>query len=100
MNLKELSRFLGLSQTTVSRALNGFPEVSEQTRLRVAEAAQRHNYRPNARARGLATGPRIRWPGAAAACAVLIVAASTVATLVFWAASRIVERRTQAWKEG
>lgn len=56
MNLKELSRFLGLSQTTVSRALNGFPEVSEQTRLRVAEAAQRHNYRPNARARGLATG--------------------------------------------
>lgn len=38
--------------------------------------------------------------GAAAACAVLIVAASTVATLVFWAASRVVERRTQAWKEG
>lgn len=56
MNLKELSTLLGLSQTTVSRALNGFPEVSEQTRVRVAEAAQRYSYRPNVRARGLATG--------------------------------------------
>ncbi|MCB2110625.1 MAG: LacI family DNA-binding transcriptional regulator [Defluviimonas sp.] len=56
MNLKQLSEKLGLSQTTVSRALNGYPEVSEETRLRVAEAARRHNYRPNMRARGLATG--------------------------------------------
>jgi iron(III) transport system permease protein len=36
--------------------------------------------------------------GAAAACATLIVAASIVATLVFWVLARIVERRTQAWK--
>ena len=36
--------------------------------------------------------------GAAAACAVLIAAASTVATLLFWALARVVERRTQAWK--
>lgn len=56
MNLKQLSEQLGLSQTTVSRALNGYPEVSEKTRLRVVAAAQRHNYRPNARATGLATG--------------------------------------------
>jgi len=56
MNLKELSQNLGLSQTTVSRALNGYPEVSEATRRRVLEAAQRHNYRPNTRAKGLATG--------------------------------------------
>ena len=56
MNLKELSRTLGLSQTTVSRALNGYPEVSEETRLRVQEAARRHDYRPNLRARSLATG--------------------------------------------
>ena len=32
MRLKELARELGLSQTTVSRALNGYPEVSETTR--------------------------------------------------------------------
>ncbi len=56
MNLKQLSHMLGLSQTTVSRALNGYPEVAEATRLRVQQAAAAHNYRPNARAKGLATG--------------------------------------------
>jgi len=56
MNLKELSEKLGLSQTTVSRALNGYPEVSEATRLRVQRAADDYNYRPNMRAKGLATG--------------------------------------------
>ena len=56
MNLKELASNLGLSQTTVSRALNGYPEVNEATRRRVAEAAARLGYRPNASARRLATG--------------------------------------------
>lgn len=56
MNLKELSSLLGLSQTTVSRALNGYPEVSEKTRARVVQAAQAHAYSPNTRAQGLATG--------------------------------------------
>lgn len=56
MNLKQLSHMLNLSQTTVSRALNGYPEVSEETRRRVADAAKRHGYRPNPSARRLATG--------------------------------------------
>ena len=56
MNLKELSEKLGLSQTTVSRALNGYPEVSDSTRLRVEDAARRYNYSPNRRAMSLATG--------------------------------------------
>jgi LacI family transcriptional regulator len=56
MNLKELSKKLGLSQTTVSRALNGYPEVSEATRLRVKAVAEQFNYTPSARAKGLATG--------------------------------------------
>ncbi len=56
MNLKELSDLLGLSQTTVSRALNGYPEVSESTREKVIAAARKHHYTPNTRARGLATG--------------------------------------------
>jgi LacI family transcriptional regulator len=56
MNLKSLSDLLGLSQTTVSRALNGYPEVSEKTRIKVQEAARRHNYSPNTRAQSLATG--------------------------------------------
>lgn len=56
MNLKELSAHLGLSQTTVSRALNGYPEVNEKTRKRVLAAAETFNYKPNTRAKALATG--------------------------------------------
>lgn len=56
MNLKQLADMLSLSQTTVSRALNGYPEVAEVTRLRVEAAAKRYGYRPNPSARRLATG--------------------------------------------
>jgi len=56
MKLKDLAQSLGLSQTTVSRALNGYPEVAEATRRRVQAAAAAHNYTPDTRARGLATG--------------------------------------------
>ncbi len=56
MNLKELSEKLRLSQTTISRALNGYPEVSETTRKRVIAAAMRYDYRPNGNAARLATG--------------------------------------------
>ena len=56
MNLKDLSRHLGLSPTTVSRALNGYPEVNAATREKVVAAAKQHNYKPNTRAIRLATG--------------------------------------------
>lgn len=56
MNLKQLAQTLKLSPTTVSRALNGYPEVSEATRKRVIAAARQHNYQPDARAIRLATG--------------------------------------------
>ncbi|WP_371168951.1 LacI family DNA-binding transcriptional regulator [Aliiroseovarius sp. 2305UL8-7] len=56
MTLKELSDLLGLSPTTVSRALNGYPEVAESTRRKVSAAAREHGYAPNTRARSLATG--------------------------------------------
>ncbi|MDO1581049.1 LacI family DNA-binding transcriptional regulator [Rhizobium oryzicola] len=56
MNLKQLSERLGLSQTTISRALNGYPEVNEDTRRRVMAAATETGYRPNRAARRLATG--------------------------------------------
>lgn len=38
--------------------------------------------------------------GAAAACAVMIMLASTVATLLFWGLARLVEQRNSAWKNG
>lgn len=56
MNLKQLSDKLGLSPTTVSRALNGYPEVSARTRKRVVEAANSYGYVPNSMAKRLATG--------------------------------------------
>lgn len=56
MNLKQLSELLGLSQTTVSRALNGYPEVNEATRERVLQAVKETGYRPNKAAQRLATG--------------------------------------------
>ncbi len=55
-SLKDLADHLNLSPATVSRALNGFPEVSAKTRRRVEEAAKRLNYRPNPLAQRLATG--------------------------------------------
>lgn len=54
MNLKELSDILGISQTTISRALNGYPEVNKNTKKRVEEAALRYGYRPSSVARRLA----------------------------------------------
>lgn len=54
--LRELARHLGLSPATVSRALNGFPEVGEKTRARVLEASARLNYKANTSAKRLATG--------------------------------------------
>ncbi|THK37896.1 LacI family transcriptional regulator [Ensifer sp. MPMI2T] len=56
MKLKEFAKQLGLSPTTVSRALSGYPEVSEKTRKRVAEEAVRLGYRPNVNAVRLVTG--------------------------------------------
>ena len=56
VTLKQLAASLQLSPTTVSRALNGYPEVNAATRERVAEAAAKLNYLPNMRAKGLATG--------------------------------------------
>ena len=56
MRLKDLSARLGLSPTTVSRALNGYSDVSEYTRQRVINAAREYGYQPDARAQSLATG--------------------------------------------
>ncbi|MEL6840614.1 MAG: substrate-binding domain-containing protein [Pseudomonadota bacterium] len=54
--LKEIGAELGLSPATVSRALNGFPEVNKHTVDRVREVAERLGYRPNRVAQRLVTG--------------------------------------------
>jgi len=56
MSLKAIAKELGISVTTVSRALNGYDDVSEETRARVTGEAQRRGYRPNTFARRLKMG--------------------------------------------
>jgi LacI family transcriptional regulator len=56
MNLKEFAKSIGMSQTTVSRALSGYPEVKTETRQKILKLAQELGYHPNRSAAGLATG--------------------------------------------
>jgi LacI family transcriptional regulator len=56
MNLKEFAKAIGMSQTTVSRALSGYPEVKLETRQRILKLSQELGYHPNRSAAGLATG--------------------------------------------
>jgi LacI family transcriptional regulator len=56
MSIQLLADSLGLSTSTVSRALNGYRDVSAATRARVEEAAARLNYSPHPMAHRLATG--------------------------------------------
>ncbi|MEM8869153.1 MAG: substrate-binding domain-containing protein [Pseudomonadota bacterium] len=50
---------VGLTKGTVSRALNGYPDISDRTRHRVARAAEEMGYRPLAHAQAIRTG-RVR----------------------------------------
>ncbi|NNK11035.1 MAG: LacI family DNA-binding transcriptional regulator [Flavobacteriaceae bacterium] len=50
--LKELSEKLNLSVSTVSRALNDHPDISEKTKNKVAKLAKELHYTPNLFARG------------------------------------------------
>jgi LacI family transcriptional regulator len=56
MSLSRIAATLGLSVTTVSRALGGFDDVAEATRRRVQAEAERIGYRANRSARSLRTG--------------------------------------------
>ncbi|MEM6842555.1 MAG: LacI family DNA-binding transcriptional regulator [Bacteroidota bacterium] len=51
--IKDIARFLNISASTVSRALNNHHEVSYKTRQAVLEAAKKLDYQPNALAIGL-----------------------------------------------
>lgn len=54
--LRDFAASLGLSPTTVSRALDNYPDVSPTTRARVQEAARTAGYRPDPAARRLRRG--------------------------------------------
>lgn len=51
--IKDIAKAAGVSITTVSRALNGYPDVNEKTRSRIKKLAEKMSYRPNAQAQSL-----------------------------------------------
>lgn len=55
VTIHELARLSGVSVGTVSRALNGYPDVREDTRERILRIAEEIDYTPNAAARTLVT---------------------------------------------
>src|SRR5579859_3253447 len=54
--MTDVAKLAGVSHQTVSRVLNGHPNVRQRTRLRVQAAIEELGYRPNRAARLLATG--------------------------------------------
>ena len=54
MTIKDVAAYCGVSVSTVSRALNGHPDVSEDMRNKVLDAARALRYVPNRSARDLA----------------------------------------------
>jgi LacI family transcriptional regulator len=56
MSIKKLAEYLGLSKSTVSRALNGYSDVNADTRDKVIKAAQEMGYKANPTAKRLASG--------------------------------------------
>ncbi len=55
MNINEIAKRIGVSPTTISRALNDQPGVSADNREKIIKAAAEMGYTPNQHARGLAT---------------------------------------------
>jgi len=53
MTIKDIAKLCGVSVSTVSRALNNRPDVSEDVRKRILAVVAQHNYIPNNSARDL-----------------------------------------------
>ncbi len=54
LTIGDIAAELGVSKTTVSRAISGKGRIGEQTRERVLEYIEEHHYSPNVVAKGLA----------------------------------------------
>jgi LacI family transcriptional regulator len=48
VTIKDIARELGISPSTVSRALKDHPDISQETKRLVNELAKKYNYKPNA----------------------------------------------------
>jgi DNA-binding LacI/PurR family transcriptional regulator len=75
--MSDVGRLAGVSHQTVSRVINGSPNVRPETRERVLAAMQELDYRPNSVARALVTG-RSRTLGVVSFDTILYGPASTL----------------------
>ncbi|WP_456460734.1 LacI family DNA-binding transcriptional regulator, partial [Lutibacter sp.] len=48
ITIKDLAKQLGISPSTVSRALKDHPDISEHTKTKVKSLAKKLKYKPNA----------------------------------------------------
>jgi len=55
INIKDFAKKIGLSVTSVSRALNGHSNISTKTKEKIIKASKKYNYYPNLNARRLAS---------------------------------------------
>ncbi len=53
VTIKDIAKIINMSHTTVSRALNDSPLISDDTKSKVRAIAKKYNYTPNVNARGL-----------------------------------------------
>lgn len=58
VTIEDIAAEVGVSRQTVTRAMNGMPRISPQTRERVLEAARRMGYQPSRFAKNLASNKR------------------------------------------
>lgn len=56
VTISDMAEALGLTKSTVSRALNGYPDISANTQLRVKRMAEKLNYQPLSHAQAIKTG--------------------------------------------
>ena len=55
IKITDLAKKIGVSVTSISRALNGHSNISVRTKEKIFKAAQKYNYYPNLNARRLAS---------------------------------------------
>ena len=55
INIVSLSQKLGLSVSSVSRALNGYDNISQKTKDKIFKTAKKYNYFPDLNAKRLAS---------------------------------------------
>ena len=56
VTITDVAKALGITKSTVSRALNGYSDISDATRKRIERKAEQLGYRPLAQAQAIRTG--------------------------------------------